>query len=62
MLTEAQTRGLLDVMVRTTPTKRDNLAHLYLGRAGDDLPQYLAEYFEREDRAEVREAVTSSRS
>lgn len=54
MLTDAQTRGLLDIMVGTTRLKRDNLAHLYLGRAGDDLPAYLAEYFDREKKADVR--------
>ena len=54
MLTDSQTRGLLDVMVRTTPLKRGNLGHLYLAQAGADLPRYLAEYFEREKRAAVR--------
>jgi len=54
VLTDSQIRGLLDVMVGTTPLKRDNLGHLYLAQAGTDLPRYLAEYFEREKRAEVR--------
>src|SRR5688572_8614575 len=54
VLTDSQTRGLLDVMVGTTPLKRDNLGHLYPAQAGSDLPRYLAEYFERENRAEVR--------
>ncbi len=54
MLTDSQTRGLLDVMVGTTPLKRDNLGHLYLAQAGADLPRYLAEYFARENRAAVR--------
>ncbi len=42
-------------MVGTTPQKRDILGHIYLGRAGADLPRYLAEYVGRESRAEVRE-------
>ena len=54
VLTDSQVRGLLDIMVRTTPLKRGNLGHLYLAQAGADLPRYLAEYFEREKRAAVR--------
>jgi hypothetical protein len=54
VLTDSQTRGLLDVIVGATPLKRDTLGHLYLAQAGADLPRYLAEYFGRETQAAVR--------
>jgi hypothetical protein len=54
VLTDSQTRGLLDVIVATTPRKRDNLGHLYLGQVGAELPRYLAEYFGQETQAAVR--------
>jgi hypothetical protein len=54
VLTESQIRGLLDLVVQTSQAKRDNLGHLYLAQAGAELPAYLAEYYEREPRADVR--------
>lgn len=54
MLTDTDTRGLLDLIVTTTPSKRDILASLYLRQVGAELPRYLAEYFQHEKRADVR--------
>jgi hypothetical protein len=45
---------MLDIMVGTTLQKRENIGSIYLAQAGHELVEYLADYFAREKKADVR--------